>query len=127
MSWRSRSRASACSETPSSTNSGTHRRQRRPRCSKTLILPARAVSKPPANQGGNAMGLALSRRGVLLGGLAAAATPFGRDAAAAAWPERSILLAHGFGAGGNADVTARIVAEPLAVRLGQPVVVEPKP
>jgi tripartite-type tricarboxylate transporter receptor subunit TctC len=46
---------------------------------------------------------------------------------AAAWPERPITLLHGFGAGGNADVTARVVAERLAARLGQSVVVEPKP
>ena len=36
------------------------------------------------------------------------------------------LLVHGFGAGGNADVISRIVAERLAARLGQPVVVEAK-
>jgi tripartite-type tricarboxylate transporter receptor subunit TctC len=47
--------------------------------------------------------------------------------AAAAWPERTITLLHGFGAGGNADVTARVVAERLAVHLGQSVIVEPKP
>src|SRR5262245_42905274 len=71
------------------------------------------------------MGPLFSRRAALLGGLATAIIPCG--ARAAGWPERPILLAHGFGAGGNADVTARIVAERLAVRLGQPVVVEPKP
>jgi tripartite-type tricarboxylate transporter receptor subunit TctC len=49
------------------------------------------------------------------------------DVAAAAWPERQITLMHGFGAGGNADVVARIVAERLSARLGQPVVVEAKP
>jgi tripartite-type tricarboxylate transporter receptor subunit TctC len=47
--------------------------------------------------------------------------------ASAAWPERPITLVHGFAAGGNADVTARVVAERLAAHLGQPVVVEPKP
>jgi tripartite-type tricarboxylate transporter receptor subunit TctC len=47
--------------------------------------------------------------------------------AAAAWPERTITLVHGFGAGGNADVTARVVADRLTAMLGQPVVVEPKP
>jgi tripartite-type tricarboxylate transporter receptor subunit TctC len=48
-------------------------------------------------------------------------------AAAAAWPERPITLMHGFGAGGNADVTARVVAERLQEHLKQSVVVEPKP
>jgi tripartite-type tricarboxylate transporter receptor subunit TctC len=38
-----------------------------------------------------------------------------------------LLLTHGFGAGGNGDVISRTVAEPLAARLGQPVVVEPRP
>jgi tripartite-type tricarboxylate transporter receptor subunit TctC len=47
--------------------------------------------------------------------------------AAAAWPERPITLMHGFGAGGNADVTARVVAERLQALLKQSVVVEPKP
>jgi tripartite-type tricarboxylate transporter receptor subunit TctC len=46
--------------------------------------------------------------------------------ATAAWPERTITLVHGFGAGGNADVIARIVADRLSVHLGQPVVVETK-
>jgi tripartite-type tricarboxylate transporter receptor subunit TctC len=40
------------------------------------------------------------------------------------YPNRSILLVQGFGAGGNGDTIARIVAEPLPTRLGQPVVVE---
>jgi tripartite-type tricarboxylate transporter receptor subunit TctC len=47
--------------------------------------------------------------------------------AGAAWPERPITLLHGFGAGGNGDLTARVVAERLSERLGQSVVVEPKP
>lgn len=56
--------------------------------------------------------------------LVAAALPY---TAYAAWPERPITLVHGFGAGGNADVTARVVAERLQALLGQNVVVEPKP
>jgi tripartite-type tricarboxylate transporter receptor subunit TctC len=54
----------------------------------------------------------------------AAALPSG---AKADWPERPITLLHGFGAGGNGDLTARVVAERLSARLGQSVVVEPKP
>jgi tripartite-type tricarboxylate transporter receptor subunit TctC len=46
--------------------------------------------------------------------------------AAAEWPERGITLVHGFGVGGNIDTISRIVAERLAARLGQPVVVEPR-
>lgn len=45
----------------------------------------------------------------------------------AAFPERSITLLHGFGAGGAADTICRILAPPLAEALGRPVVVEPRP
>jgi tripartite-type tricarboxylate transporter receptor subunit TctC len=40
------------------------------------------------------------------------------------YPNRSVTLAIGFAAGGNGDIIARIVAEGLTPRLGQPVVVE---
>src|SRR5215213_11585430 len=40
------------------------------------------------------------------------------------YPSRSVTLVQGFGAGGNGDTIARIVAEPLSSRLGQAVVVE---
>jgi tripartite-type tricarboxylate transporter receptor subunit TctC len=43
------------------------------------------------------------------------------------YPSRPLLLTHGFAAGGNGDVVSRIVADALAPRLGQPVVVEPRP
>ena len=48
-------------------------------------------------------------------------------ARAQGYPDRPITLMHGFGAGGNADVTARVVAERLSAHLGQTVIVEPKP
>jgi len=47
-------------------------------------------------------------------------------AQAAGYPERPITLVHGFNAGGNADVVARIIAQPLAKELGQAVLVDPK-
>lgn len=50
--------------------------------------------------------------------LATAASAF------AAYPDRPITLIHGFGAGGNADTVARVVAAELEQSLGQPVVVE---
>lgn len=60
------------------------------------------------------------RRAALAAPLAALATP----SFAQAWPDRPITLLHGFGAGGNADVIARVIAAPLAEALGKPVVVE---
>jgi len=47
--------------------------------------------------------------------------------AGAAWPERQITLLQGFGVGGNADLTARAVADSLSAQLGQTVIVEPRP
>lgn len=58
---------------------------------------------------------------------AAVALGAGRVDAQEAYPTRPLLLTHGFGAGGNGDVISRIVAEPLAAKLGQPVIVEPRP
>jgi tripartite-type tricarboxylate transporter receptor subunit TctC len=43
------------------------------------------------------------------------------------WPERAIRLLVGWPPGGSADVVARLLAEPLGRRLGQPVVVENRP
>jgi tripartite-type tricarboxylate transporter receptor subunit TctC len=47
-------------------------------------------------------------------------------AQASDYPNRPITLMHGFGAGGNADVVARIVASKLQDSLKNPVLVEPK-
>lgn len=46
---------------------------------------------------------------------------------AQSYPSRPIKLIIGFGAGGNGDVTMRIIAEKLAARLGQAWVVENRP
>lgn len=54
-----------------------------------------------------------------------ALAPF--QVAQAKWPERPIRVVLPFGAGGVADVTARIVAEKLSDKLGQRVVVENQP
>lgn len=43
------------------------------------------------------------------------------------WPTRPVRLLVGFPGGSSPDITARILAEPLAVALGQPVYVENKP
>ena len=65
-------------------------------------------------------------RRAMLAGLSAAAV-LRPDRAFAAWPERSITLIHGVAPGGGVDVTARLVADGLSRRLGQPMIVEPKP
>lgn len=46
--------------------------------------------------------------------------------AQAAWPNRPIKLIVPFAAGGGSDVTARAIANKLAARLGQPLVIENK-
>jgi tripartite-type tricarboxylate transporter receptor subunit TctC len=43
------------------------------------------------------------------------------------YPNRPLLLTHGFAAGGNGDVVSRIVGEAISRRLGQAVVIEPRP
>jgi tripartite-type tricarboxylate transporter receptor subunit TctC len=47
--------------------------------------------------------------------------------AQSARPEGTVTIAHGFTPGGNVDLTARLIAERLAARLGQQFVVEPRP
>ncbi len=59
---------------------------------------------------------------VLLGAVAAATGAVAQDT----YPSRPITLSHGFGAGGNSDTIARIIAPVLAERLGQQVIVEPR-
>ena len=67
---------------------------------------------------------ALTRRTVL-GGLSALFSVPARSEPS--WPDRPIMLVHGFAAGGPTDTVARIVAEGLSRRLGQQVVVDPRP
>jgi tripartite-type tricarboxylate transporter receptor subunit TctC len=62
-------------------------------------------------------------RGILLFVLALAAL----DAAAQAWPSRPTRLIIGNSAGSGPDVTARLFAEAMSRRLGQPWVVENRP
>lgn len=63
------------------------------------------------------------RRAVLAAALASGAAPCVR-AAAQAWPARPLRLLVGFPAGGSPDIVGRLVADRLASRIGQPVLVE---
>src|SRR5690606_38172736 len=47
--------------------------------------------------------------------------------AQAGWPSRPIRLVHGFLAGGNVDLNARLIAAPMSETLGQQVIVEGRP
>jgi len=69
------------------------------------------------------MTLHLSRRALVAG---LAGTVCAPHVARAAWPERPVSIVHGFGAGGNADVVARIIADALTQKLGTQFVVEPR-
>ncbi len=62
-----------------------------------------------------------TRRGTMM---AAAGTPVLAGQALAAWPDRPIRLIVPFAAGGNVDVMARCVAEPMSARLGKPVTID---
>ena len=66
----------------------------------------------------------LTRR-ALVGGLAGLAVT--KAHAASDWPARTITIIHGFAAGGPTDVVARTIADGLSKRLGQAVIVEPRP
>ena len=70
------------------------------------------------------MNNAFSRRRLLSAALCTLAPGL---AFAQGWPSRTVRLVVAGPAGGNADLVARLVAEPLQRELGQPVIVDNKP
>ena len=67
------------------------------------------------------------RRFLRLAGAAVALPAVSRGALAQAYPARPIRLVIGYPPGGSADITARLVAQFLGERLGQPLIVESRP
>ena len=70
----------------------------------------------------------ITRRRTLALGLSLAATTLATGPIwAQAWPSKPITLIVAYPAGGDSDVLARLYAEKLSLKLGQPVVVDNKP
>ncbi|WP_206664450.1 tripartite tricarboxylate transporter substrate-binding protein [Dankookia rubra] len=86
---------------------------------KPAVSPRRGGRGSLAALAGN---LAMHRRTLLLAALAAPSLALAQD-----YPARPVRVVVPFAAGGIIDVVARILAEPLARRLGQPVVIENLP
>ncbi len=69
----------------------------------------------------------ISRRIALAAACAALALASGAPALAQGWPTKPITIVVSYPAGGDTDAMARLYAEKLTERLGQPVLVENKP
>jgi len=72
--------------------------------------------------------IAATRRTIAIGAalLALAVSP-ARAQSDATYPNKVIRIVVGFAAGGGNDIVARVIADKLAQRLGQPVIVDNKP
>lgn len=68
--------------------------------------------------------MSLSRKAFLLSALALATAGMAQAQPAPAWPTKPVRLLVGFPGGSTPDIAARVIAEPLAKALGQPVVVD---
>src|SRR5689334_16772064 len=66
----------------------------------------------------------LTRRAALAGMIATSAIP---ARAQSVWPDKPVTIVHGLAQGGSSDLLARLIAESLTRRIGQQVVVDPRP
>jgi tripartite-type tricarboxylate transporter receptor subunit TctC len=71
--------------------------------------------------------MTIQRRGLLAGGMAIAATAMSAAAMAQGFPSKPIRFIVPYAAGGNVDVTVRLVAEAMQRDLGQPIIVDNRP
>jgi len=71
--------------------------------------------------------MTIERRGLLVGGMALAATSLAAPARAQAFPSKPIRFIVPYAAGGNVDVTVRLVAEAMQRNLGQSIIVDNRP
>src|SRR5690348_16095775 len=71
--------------------------------------------------------LAVRKVGFALTLAATTCAIFSASAAAPSYPTRPIKIVVPFTAGGGSDVTTRLIAEQMAPKLGQPVIVENRP
>jgi tripartite-type tricarboxylate transporter receptor subunit TctC len=69
----------------------------------------------------------LTRRHALAAALAVGVSLCAAPAAAQTWPSKPITIVVSYPAGGDTDAMARLFAEKLSARVGQPVVVDNKP
>jgi tripartite-type tricarboxylate transporter receptor subunit TctC len=69
----------------------------------------------------------ISRRTIMLSGLASGAVLALPRGAKAAFPERTIRIEVGFAAGGTVDAVARVLAHGMSPILGQSVIIENRP
>ena len=69
----------------------------------------------------------VTRRLALAAAACAGLTLVAGPAAAQAWPSKPITIIVSYPAGGDTDAMARLYAEKLTARLGQPVIVDNKP
>lgn len=60
------------------------------------------------------------------GALSLSGLPFATRAQSA-WPAKPVRIVHGYDSGSNPDTVARAISAALGERLGQPIVIEPKP